>query len=72
MLIEFKEGVNEYANGEYHRKNDGKPFEVDKRFADEVLLPSGHFQEHVPPKPKEAEKSEPVEAKKKPAKKEKK
>ena len=45
MKLEFKKGVNEYANGEYHRKNDGRPFEVDARFAKEVLLPSGYFQE---------------------------
>jgi hypothetical protein len=45
MKIQFIEGVLEYANGaEYHRKNDGKPFEVDRRFAEDVLLPSGFFE----------------------------
>ena len=52
MHVKFKEGVNEYSNGEYHRKNDGKPFEVDSRFAADVLLASGNFVEYVPPKPK--------------------
>lgn len=50
MKVQFKENVNEYANGEYHRKNDGKPFEVDARFARDVLFPSGHFTEYVEPK----------------------
>ncbi len=56
MKLQFKEGVNEYANGEYHRKNDGKPFEVDARFAREALLPSGYFQEYKEPKVEKAEK----------------
>ena len=56
MKVKFKEGVNEYANGEYHRKNDGKAFEVDARFGKEVLLASGYFVEHVE-KPKDEEKA---------------
>lgn len=65
MHVKFKEGVNEYSNGEYHRKNDGKPFEVDSRFGKETLLASGYFEEHVPPKPK----TEPEIADSKPVKK---
>ena len=54
MHVKFKEGVNEYSNGEYHRVNDGKPFEVDSRFAADVLLASGNFEEFVriPVRPK--------------------
>lgn len=44
MRIQFVEGVLEYANGEYYRKNTGKPFEVDRRFAEESLLPTGFFE----------------------------
>ncbi len=42
MKLKFKEGVKEYANGEYHRVNDDQPFDVDKRSADE-LLRTGYF-----------------------------
>lgn len=44
MHIQFVDGVLEYANGEYYRKNNGEPFDVDKRFAEDVLLPSGFFE----------------------------
>lgn len=43
-LIKFKDGFLEYKNGEYYRKNDGSAFEVDGRFAADVLIASGVFE----------------------------
>ena len=37
-IIKFKDGFLEYKNGEYYRKNDGQSFEVDGRFAADVLI----------------------------------
>jgi len=43
-IIKFKDGFLEYKNGEYYRKNDGQSFEVDGRFAADVLIASGVFE----------------------------
>lgn len=52
MKIEFKEGVLEYANGECHWKNEGKPIDVDEGFGKE-LLATPYFQEAKPEVKKE-------------------
>ena len=61
MKIQFVEGVLEYANGDYHRKNNGKPFDVDRRFAEDVLLPSGYFESLEAVEAREAEEAATVE-----------
>jgi hypothetical protein len=62
MKIQFIEGVLEYMNGPYYRKNDGHPFDVDARVGDE-LIKTGYF-ELVPEKVEKAEKAEAKKAEK--------
>ncbi len=64
MWLKFNDGIAEYSNGEYHRVNDGKPFDVDGQFGEE-LLKSGHFTETTIPVVEKAPEPEvPVIAKK--------
>lgn len=50
MKIEFKEGVNEFANGELTWHRDKQPFDVDNRVGN-WMLKTGYFQEVVAKEP---------------------
>lgn len=58
MNLKFANGVTEFKDGAYYRKDDGQPFDVDERVGKD-LIKTGCFEEvKAVVEPKKTEKKE--------------